>query len=203
MQEFIRSSELRRSQIISITSNETDIEEGDNVLTLFYRKQPIDATAMPLENIKYEAGDNRKSWDELLLDARAFAPEGSSVDVISLSRTPKNIGEARGQTLWYTNEEGAPSTFMSVVNRGDGRHDLLAEDVNNWLNTYIAPHQLISVTFHEEMHPNQSLFINAVITHTAGETPTKLSETGAATKLPASGVYTVRVLRGVSTEAAV
>lgn len=54
MQEFIRSSELRRSQIISITSNETDIEEGDNVLTLFYRKQPFDATAMPLENIQFE-----------------------------------------------------------------------------------------------------------------------------------------------------
>jgi hypothetical protein len=60
--------------------------------------------------------------------------------------------------------------------------------VNEWLNTFIAPHQLVSVSFHEEMHPNNSGQIGAIITHTAGVQPKRLSETiGGA--LPAGGLY--------------
>lgn len=91
---------------------------------------------------------------------------------------------------------------MEEINRGDGNHEQLAKDVTAWLNAHIAPHQLISVTIHEEMHPNQSHFVNAVITHTAGEQPPKLADTPAAGKLPTSGVYSVTVRRGETTEAA-
>ena len=58
----------------------------------------------------------------------------------------------------------------------------------------------MSVTFHEDAHPNNSLMVNAVITHTAGPNPSKLSETAASAKLPTSGLYTKKLLRADTTE---
>ncbi len=62
LQAFIRDSELKRNQIISITACENDIEDGDTVLALFYRKQPI-YNAEPLDTIKNELFNNVQSWD--------------------------------------------------------------------------------------------------------------------------------------------
>lgn len=53
---------LSRDQIISITSNETEIEDGDNVMTLFYRKNTIIAGASPADNIQFNAFNNQNSW---------------------------------------------------------------------------------------------------------------------------------------------
>ena len=75
MQEFIRSKELRRNQIISLTSNETDIEDGDHVLTLFYRETPI-ANDSPLDNIQFDAFDSLSTWDEQLAAANSFRAQG-------------------------------------------------------------------------------------------------------------------------------
>lgn len=95
MESFIRQQELTRGQIVSITSNETDTEDGENVLTLIYRKKAIHAGASPLDNIKHDAFNNMKSWDAQLKLANSFTEQGRKVDIISISRTPKNIGMAR------------------------------------------------------------------------------------------------------------
>lgn len=66
LQEWIREHELRRNQIIAISSNETDIEDGDNVLCLFYRKKSIVPSELPLDNIQFDAFSSGESWDNQL-----------------------------------------------------------------------------------------------------------------------------------------
>jgi len=201
MQEFIRSKELRRNQIISLTSNETDIEDGDHVLTLFYRETPI-ANDSPLDNIQFDAFDSLSSWDEQLAAANSFRAQGRQCNVIGLSRTPKNIGNARLQTIWYTNEQGHPDTSTKQIVRGDGNWEALADNVLSWLNEFIAPHQLVSVSFYEEMHPNNTAGVGAVVTHTAGKNPVKLADSAAAQSV-SSALYAMQLVRGADTASCV
>ena len=57
LKEFIRSQELTRNQIVSITSHEAHIVQEDdepapeNELLLFYRKDSIVRGAQPLDDI--------------------------------------------------------------------------------------------------------------------------------------------------------
>ena len=55
---------------------------------------------------------------------------------------------------------------------------MLAAQVVTWLNTFVAPHMLISVSFHEEAHPDMSEggTIHAKIAHNAGSRPSPLTE---------------------------
>jgi len=41
MVKWMTENEIKRSQVVSITMNETDIEEGQNMLTLWYRENPV------------------------------------------------------------------------------------------------------------------------------------------------------------------
>lgn len=79
--------------------------------------------------------------------------------------------------------------------RYDGDWNALASEVLTWLNQYVAPHQLISVSFHEEAHPNTSGKINALICHTGGANPMKLSDSPASTALPVNGLYKMEIVR--------
>ena len=194
LQKWIRENEIRRNQIIAITSNETDIEDGDNVLSIFYRKKSIVSDALPLDNIQFDAFNSQESWDSQLSRVNTFCAEGR-VDIVSVSRTPKNVGGARCQTAWYTNEPGNAQTSSFVLSRFDNDWNALASEVHTFLNEYVAPHQLISVSLHEEAHPNTSGKISAIVTHTAGTTPVKLSLSSASSALPTTGLYTLEVIR--------
>lgn len=202
MQEFIRSKELRRNQIISLTSNETDIEEGNHVLTLFYRETPI-ANDSPLDNIQFDAFDSMRTWEEQLEAVNKFKVQDRNVNVIGVSRTPKNIGNARLQTIWYTNEQGNPDTHSKVIKRGDGNWEALSDNVLSWLNEFVAPHQLVSVSFHEGMHPNNTNEVSAIVTHNAGKNPVKLADSAASQSVTTAGLYFMDVVRGRDTAQAV
>ena len=59
----------------------------------------------------------------------------------------------------------------------------------------------MSITFHEEMHPNNTGRIHALITHTAGSNPQKLTESPAVSTLPTNGgLYTMDFIRSEETE---
>lgn len=90
-------------------------------------------------------------------------------------------------------------TFCSTINRGDGNWEQLASDVQAFLNTYIAPHQFISVTFHEESHPNTSRCVAAVVCHTAGANPGRLADSPARDAVPMAGIYTMSTFSDADT----
>ena len=127
--------------------------------------------------------------------ANTFSVQGRKVDILSISRTPKNVGNARCQTAWYTSEPGSIDTFSTNISRGDGDWDALSDQVLDWLNSYVAPHQLISVSLYEESHPNNTGQVNCIVTHRAGATPVRLAASPAGAALPAGGVYTKAVVR--------
>lgn len=173
------------------------------MLTLFYRKKAIYPGAAPLDHIKFESFNNQQSWDVQMSAANSFREQGRPVNIISVTRTPKNIGSGRCQTLWYTSEQGNTDTSCKVLSRGDGNWNQLSEQVRQWLNEFVAPHQLVSVSFYEDAHPNLNNHINALICHKAGANPVALARSSASTALPTSGLYTVKSFRGDETSDAV
>ena len=87
LQTWIRENNLTRNQIISITSNENDIEEGDQVLTLFYRKKSIVSGSSPVDNIQFNGFNNQQSWEKQEQAANDFEVNSRKPDLISISRT--------------------------------------------------------------------------------------------------------------------
>jgi len=53
--KWIADKEIKRSQIIALTTNETEIEEGDHMVTMFYREKPSKPHEAPLDNIKFHS----------------------------------------------------------------------------------------------------------------------------------------------------
>ena len=93
---WIKDNSIARNQIISITSNENDIEDGDQVTTLFYRKASIVTGALPVDNIQLNNFNNQQSWERQQSAANSFKGGNEYMpDIIAISRTPKNIGNAR------------------------------------------------------------------------------------------------------------
>ena len=52
-----------------------------------------------------------------------------------------------------------------IFKNTEGNWETLLNDTMKYLNTYIAPHQLINVSICEEDHPNQKGLLNAIVTH--------------------------------------
>ena len=112
---FINEKELKRSQIISFTINETEVEEGEQVLTLFYREKPLDRAELPMTGIQFKHFNQNVSWEKLLKEAES---EGRGVDLISLTQSPKNINDCRNQIMFYT--AGSGSSSQKTLRREDG-----------------------------------------------------------------------------------
>ena len=115
-------------------------------------------------------------------------------DVVALIQTPKNIGGAHNQFLWYgsgTNQAGLPT--VKTLRREDGNWATLVEEMKQWLTQYVPPHMLCSVSLFEDEHPNEGKGINAAITHCAGATPVDLSENEAA---KGKDLYDMEVISG-------
>lgn len=150
--------------------NETEIEEGDNILTVFYREIPIGKNEVTFDDLKFNHFPQQHQWNDLInKDANAFK---KGYDMISLIHTPKNIGGAHNQFMWYTsgtNYAGTP--LFKVLKRDDGSWNDLVGEVRDWLNKYVPPHTLISVSLFEDAHENTGKGINACIAHCAGTDP--------------------------------
>ena len=171
---WVRQNELKRDQIVSIQTCETSVEEGDNVLVLFYRKQSSSPGEMPLENLQFHIFDNTQGWEALADEAEDFAAKGTNM--VSLTHTPKGVGQLCNQVMWFTREQGQGPYNITAFSDRSGDLKSLIEKTRSWLNKFIAPHQLVGVSFFENSHPNDDdKTVHAVVTHTAGADPQPLS----------------------------
>ena len=75
-----------RNQIVSITMNESQIEDGNQIATLFYRE--FSSGANESDTLKFKNFTQTKSWDVLL----AEAIQEKNIDIFSLQHSAKNIG---------------------------------------------------------------------------------------------------------------
>jgi len=93
-----------------------------------------------LDTIKFDAFNSLHTWERQLESVNGFSDAGRFVNTIGVSRTPKNIGSARCQNIWYTTESTTSTTHSNLISRSDGNWEAIASTVQEWLNTYIAPH---------------------------------------------------------------
>lgn len=92
--------------------------------------------------------------------------------MVSLIQTPKNIGGMNNQFMFYCKGSNPMGTVcFHVIRREDGNWPELANEVGDWLNKYVPPHMLVSVSLFEDAHENTGKGINACITHCAGQNP--------------------------------
>ena len=62
-----------------------------------------------------------------------------------------------------------------MLTRNDGNWVELVTEVRDWLDKFIPPHMLISVSLFEDAHENVGKGINACIAHSAGSNLTELA----------------------------
>ena len=189
--KWIAEREVKRSQILSFTMNETEIEEGDNMLTVFYRNNPIESNEVPFEDLKFIHFNQQHSWEKLLQEAQS---KKSGVDLVHLIQTPKNIGQSHNQFMWHAKGSNAAGTpTFKVLRREDGNWTELVGEVRDWMNRFVPPHMLISVSLFEDEHENVDKGINACITHSAGSDPQDLSDNQATKGAP---LYDLQIIAG-------
>jgi len=141
-------------------------------------------------------------WARQLDAVNTYKKDGRSVNVIGVSRCAKNIGNAKLQSLWYTMDAGSDDTTSIVLEDREGNWDTLGDKVKQYLNNYIPPHQLISVTFYEDCHPCDNGHIMSLVTHKAGKAPIKLNESAARNVTAADTIYSMAIFRDETTGAA-
>lgn len=121
------------------------------------------------EEIKVASFENNLTWSELTQKARnKFS---NRVETIALAHTPRDIGDSNIQLIFY--HECYNKQLYSRHFRATSWDEVRTQAVN-FLDQYIAPHQLISVSLFEDTHPNHSQHYNVIVSHTAGESPAAL-----------------------------
>ena len=62
MVHYVKEHDLKKEQIISISTNESGVEEGEAILILFFREEK-DSTMTPLDNLQFAIERNVDDWD--------------------------------------------------------------------------------------------------------------------------------------------
>ena len=119
------------------------------------------------EGLQYSLISSVKRWDEQYNDIITTVNEQRG-EIISLTHTPRNIGQINIQIVWYiTNPLESRSsvnvyTFKRFSSKGDYKEAL--EQARNYLNEWVAPHNLVAVSVFEEDHPNNTKnLVNVVV----------------------------------------
>ena len=117
----------------------------------------------------------------------------SGNDVMGLIHSPKNIGECRNQFMFFTKGSSPFGTpCFKVLRKEEGQWPDLCNEVKDYCNQHIPPHNLISISLYEDAHPNDGGGINACITHTAGANPAPISDK--AQEVAAGPIYEIQVI---------
>ena len=167
--------ELKRDQIISICMQETTIEEGQSLILIWYRVASLSPEAAPFDELQFREFTKTKSWEAQAKEAEDFVSGG--IEVVSLAHSAKNVMALKNQVIWFANKEG-PAYNFHYIKETSGDWDALIKKALSYLNKYIAPHQLVHVSFYEQAHPNEPVegetVIYCSIVHTAGPSPVEL-----------------------------
>lgn len=102
------------------------------------------------------------------------------------------------QTIWSlpvpsSSESSNPKVETKALFKKSGDYKDLVQKGKEWLDKYIMPDQLVSVSLFEEEHDEQTTEIFLCIAHTAGEEPKLISEIATDYIIPEDGFYQVKV----------
>lgn len=71
--------------------------------------------------------------------------------------------------LWYIESEGTNTNCKVKDFHSNGELSILLEEATSYLNTFIQPHNVISVSIFEEDHPNKTDSHHISILHTGDD----------------------------------
>lgn len=166
LKDWLLKSNLRREQLVSISASETTTVDGDAVVAVVFRKSQDPSMTTSFEGLQYHLISSVKSWDEQYGEALAAINEQRG-EIIALTNTPRNIGQINIQIVWYitplaNNTSVNVYTYKRFSSKGDSQEAL--EQAKAYLNEWVAPHNLVSVSVFEEDHPNSTKgIVNVVI----------------------------------------
>lgn len=177
LKTFISEHELKRDQIVAISINETKITDGDSAVLLVYRKQSNDPTATPFAQFQYKNYGVNSNWNGLQdLVNEDFKLD--TQDVLSLQQCAKSVGNKKNQVLFFSPAQKVEDVYVSkqLFAPKETSWSAFAAEIVQWLNEFVAPHQLISITLTEDSHPVATKKI-ATIVHTGPVEDKKIPET--------------------------
>lgn len=149
LKHWIVENSIKREQIISFSCHETSMKVPDTEVVVYYRKN-VEGAFQSLDKLAFKLVRNLKQWDELCLEAQKDVSQGK--DVISLTHSPKNIGQLNCYIIWYlptTDSSACTVKQFSTVGDWNG----LLRNVVNYMNSHVIPSQMISLSIFEEDHP--------------------------------------------------
>ena len=95
---------MKRSQLVSISMSESNAEEGENVIAVVYRARPSgEASDVPFDNLEHKSFDIGDDWES---NFASFRREYCNKDVVSVTHTPKYVGNGHNQTAFYVDRKG-------------------------------------------------------------------------------------------------
>lgn len=95
--KFIKEMGLKRDQVISITSNDYDVSNGEAQITVLYK--PLSSGhSEDLSDITYKLWRNTDPWDTTFKDVTNFS---KNVSPVEFSCNPKEMGTISVAILWY------------------------------------------------------------------------------------------------------
>ena len=159
---WIKDRNLLREQIVSITANETNAVDGDAILVLVFKRQQDPSMVTRLTNLQYHLTSSVNEWDFEYEEMKKNII-ANRCDILSLTHTARNIGQVNIQVLWFlpaTPTSPKSYTYKHIVSQ-KSQEDAI-EQARLYLDEWVPPHRLVSVSAFEEDHPNHSNF-NVVI----------------------------------------
>ena len=72
--------------------NETGIEEGESIMTVFYRDNPIAQNELNFDDLKFHHFEQQRKWDDLTGPDAEEQMIGK--DIVGVVQTPNNVGGA-------------------------------------------------------------------------------------------------------------
>ena len=89
MVTWVKTNDIKKEQVISISTNESVVVDGDAMLILFYRRDQ-DSTMTSLKDLEFLILRDTDDWADQ--HHVILKKANSRIEVLSLNHTPRNIG---------------------------------------------------------------------------------------------------------------
>jgi hypothetical protein len=162
---FVLSKELKHDQIIKIAMMQSGAGEKTDLRCILIYKETSTEESVPIADLKVKVYPTKKAWSTTLAAAKSDIDEGDKC-VVDVVHYPRNFGSDRQQILFYTSQAQNDALEFNIKHIKDNSKQWpeFLNDVRSWLNQYVAPHLLVSVSIFEDEHPCKG-GLNCVIVH--------------------------------------
>lgn len=179
IRNWVSQKELKKDQLISINVVEDSValNRGISNLVVLFKKTSSDPAATPV--VMDNECFSYNPWDTLFAKAIEELKENNK-EVFSLQQCSKSVGLKNQQVLFSTPHANNPVYYNVKTLEHAGDWTSFAKMVADWCNSFIAPHQFVSLCVFENQADIKATehIRRCSIIHTGSAQDTKLPESG-------------------------